>query len=88
MVSALLSKAWAFGTTMPVVLASSEGVEGSGSSAGLDSLTDAMVSGLSDISSQLMGAIGKILPFVLMVVGGIMVIKFGIHFFKKFGSAS
>ncbi len=82
----LLAKANALATRglLPVVLASSEETGG----VGLDSLTDSLVSGLSDISSQLMASIGKILPFVLMVVGSVMVIKFGINMFKKFGSGS
>ncbi len=86
----LLAKVNALATRglLPVVLASSEETGGGGIGVGLDSLTDSMVSGLSDISSQLMASIGKILPFVLMVVGGVMVIKFGINMFKKFGSGS
>lgn len=80
--------ALASGVFMPVVLASGEGVEETGSGAALTTITDSMVSGLSDLSSQLMASIGKILPFVLMVVGGVMVVKFGINLFKKFGSGT
>lgn len=51
---------------------------------GIAGLTESLVSGLSDIGDQILSAIGSILPVVLLVVGGVIVISFGIKLFKKF----
>lgn len=74
-----------FGRNLVPMLLSSDTLS---TTASLDSLTDSMVSGFSDLTSQMMGAIGKFLPFILMIVGGVVIIKFGISLFKKFGAAS
>lgn len=69
---------------LPMVLRSGEGAGG----ANLTSLTSSLVEGLNDIVDQLMTALGQIVPIVLIIVGGVVVVKFGINMFKKFGSAS
>lgn len=85
MVSALLANASNFvtGRALPVVLASGEGV--SGSSASISDLTNSMVSGLEGVTSEILKAIGSLLPTILMLVGAVVVINFGISFFKKMG---
>lgn len=48
-------------------------------------LEDAMTSSMSSTSNSMISVIGKILPFVLIVVGSVLVITLGIRLFKKFG---
>ena len=48
------------------------------------SASDALVSGLTPIGSDMSGMITKVLPSALGIVGAIMVITFGIKLFKKF----
>lgn len=48
-------------------------------------LEDAMTNSMSSTSNSMISVIGKILPFVLIVVGAILVITLGIRLFKKFG---
>lgn len=83
MLNAMLVKCGmiATGRVIPVVLASGEG-------SALTSLTTSMVDGMKDIASQIMTALGLIVPVILLVVGGVVVVKFGINLFKKFGSAT
>ena len=64
---------------LPMVLKSGEGT-----GTGISALTDSMVSGLQDISGELMTALGKIVPIVLVVVGGVSVVVFGVKLFRKF----
>lgn len=65
---------------LPMVLKSGEGTSG----ASMSSLTDSMVSGLTDIANQLLISLGSIVPAILIVVGGVSVVAFGIKIFKKF----
>lgn len=51
---------------------------------GIDTLTTSLVSGLTDIGNNMLTAMGSILPTVLLVVGGVSVITFGIKLFRKF----
>lgn len=48
------------------------------------SVSDALVSGLTQVGSDMSGMITKVLPIALGIVGAIMVITFGIKLFKKF----
>lgn len=45
--------------------------------------TDALVSGLTDVGTQMTGVITKVLPIGLGIVATVMVITFGIKIFKK-----
>lgn len=80
MVSAIVSKM----NALPMVLASGEGV----GSTSIATLTESMVSGLEKVATEILKGVGSLLPTILMVVGGVMVVKFGIGFFKKMGTAS
>lgn len=80
MVSAIVSKM----NALPMVLASGEGV----GSTSIATLTESMVSGLEEVATEILKGVGSLLPTILMVVGGVMVVKFGIGFFKKMGTAS
>lgn len=82
MVSVLLTNAKGFvtGGLLPVVLASGEGTTGT---TGISTLTDAMVSGMKDVSDQMLSAIGGLMPAILTIVAAITVVTFGIKFFKK-----
>lgn len=80
MVSAIVSKM----NALPMVLASGEGV----GSTSIATLTESMVSGLKEVATEILKGVGSLLPTILMVVGGVMVVKFGIGFFKKMGTAS
>ena len=51
---------------------------------GIDGLTTSLVSGLTDIGNNMLTAMGSILPTVLLVVGGVAVVTFGIKLFRKF----
>lgn len=51
---------------------------------GIDTLTTSLVSGLTDIGNNLLTAMGSILPTILLVVGGVAVVTFGIKLFRKF----
>lgn len=54
-----------------------------GASTVASSATDALVAGLTQVGSDMSGMIIKVLPIALGIVGTIMVIIFGIKFFKK-----
>ena len=56
--------------------------EGAGTAA--SSASDALVSGLTQVGSDMSGMITKVLPIALGIIGAIMVITFGIKLFKKF----
>lgn len=45
--------------------------------------TDALVSGLTQVGTDMSGMITKVLPIGLTIVGAVMVITFGIKIFKK-----
>lgn len=75
MVSAIIE---AGRNALPMVMLSGEGTS-------MTRLTTSLVSGLEDIANQMLDSLGKILPVVLMVVGGVMVVTFGIKLFRKFG---
>lgn len=47
------------------------------------SASDALVSGLTQVGSDMSEMITKVLPIGLTIVGAIMVITFGIKIFKK-----
>ena len=54
-----------------------------GASTVASTATDALVAGLTQVGSDMSGMIIKVLPIALGIVGTIMVIIFGIKFFKK-----
>ena len=49
----------------------------------MEALTTALISGLTSLASDMMGAIGSIVPIALPVMGGISVVCIGIGVFKK-----
>lgn len=51
---------------------------------GTASVTEALTTSLSTIASDMLGAVSSILPIAAPVVGGVLVITFGIKVFKKF----
>lgn len=55
--------------------------EGAGTVA--SSASDALVSGLTQVGTDMSGMITKVLPIGLGIVGAIMVITFGIKIFKR-----
>lgn len=46
-------------------------------------VTNALVTGLTSVASDIQGTITSVLPVALGVVGAVMVITFGVKFFKK-----
>lgn len=48
------------------------------------SATDALVSGLTQVGTDMSGMITQMLPIALGIIGAVMVITFGIKLFKKF----
>lgn len=55
------------------------------SSGNYTALENAMTSSMSATTNSMISVIGKILPYVLVVVGAVLVITLGIRLFKKFG---
>ena len=49
----------------------------------MDTITSALNTGLTTAANGIMSEIGAILPIVLPVVGGIIVVYFGIKFFRR-----
>ena len=49
----------------------------------MDTITAALNTGLTTAANGIMSEIGAILPIVLPVVGGIIVVYFGIKFFRR-----
>lgn len=49
----------------------------------MDTITGALNTGLTTAANGIMSEIGAILPIVLPVVGGIIVVYFGIKFFRR-----
>lgn len=49
----------------------------------MEALTTALVSGFTDIASDMLGAIGSIVPAALPVMGGVAVVGIGVGIFKK-----
>lgn len=56
-------------------------LEGAGTVA--SSASEALVSGLTQVGTDMSGMITKVLPIGLGIVGAVMVITFGIKIFKK-----
>lgn len=56
-------------------------LEGAGTVA--SSASDALVTGLTQVGTDMSGMITKVLPIGLGIVGAIMVITFGIKIFKR-----
>lgn len=54
-----------------------------GAGAVASTATDALVSGLTQVGTDMSGMITKVLPIGLTIVGAVMVITFGIKIFKK-----
>lgn len=54
-----------------------------GASTVASSASDALVSGLTQVGTDMSGMITKVLPIGLGIVGAVMVITFGIKIFKK-----
>lgn len=50
---------------------------------GMDALTDTMTSSFTEIANSVMSMIGKVLPIALPIIGGVMVIMFGIKIIKR-----
>lgn len=48
-------------------------------------LESQMVTSFSTTSSSMLSVIGNILPYVLVIVGAVLVITIGIRLFKRFG---
>lgn len=59
----------------------------SGEGTGMTELTTSLVSGLQDISNELLSVLGKLVPVILPVVCGVMAVTFAISLFRKFGKA-
>lgn len=51
--------------------------------ASIETLTTSLTTGLSSIATDMLKALGAILPVVLPVAGGIAVVMIGFKFFKK-----
>lgn len=49
----------------------------------MEALTTALTGGLTSLASDMMGAIGSIVPIALPIMGGIAVVGIGIGIFKK-----
>lgn len=52
----------------------------------IETVTNALKTGVSDIASDAMGAIAGIVPVALPVMGAIVVVGIGIRIFKKVSS--
>lgn len=50
---------------------------------GMDAVTTALVSGVSDIATSGMGAIGSVIPVALPIMGAIVVVGIGLRVFRK-----
>jgi len=46
-------------------------------------VTTALTDGISSIATSSLGAIGAVLPVALPILGAFVVVKIGIHIFKK-----
>lgn len=49
----------------------------------MSSLTSALTTGLSDAGSEIMTAMGSVIPAALIVLGGYMVIRMAIKTFRR-----
>ena len=49
----------------------------------MEALTTSLVSGLTTTATDMLGAVGSIVPVALPVMGGIAVVGIGIKLFKK-----
>lgn len=59
------------------------GVVASGTSNSVSTVVDAMTTGLSTAGSDILGAIGSIVPVALPVMIGVVVVGVGIKIFKR-----
>lgn len=50
---------------------------------GMEALTTDLVSGLTTIQTDLLGALGDIAPVALVVMGGVMLVRFGVKIFRS-----
>lgn len=51
----------------------------------MEGLVTSLTSGFSTIATDMLSAIGSIVPVALPVLGGVAVVGIGIKLFKKFG---
>lgn len=49
----------------------------------MDSVVTGLTTGISDIATQAMSAIGAVLPVALPILGAVVVVGIGIKLFKK-----
>lgn len=61
-------------------------LEGSTSTSTIETVTNALKSGITDIASDAMNAIAGVVPVALPVMGAIVVVGIGIRIFKKVSS--
>ena len=61
-------------------------LEGSTSASTIETVTNALKSGITDIASDAMNAIAGVVPVALPVMGAIVVVGIGIRIFKKVSS--
>lgn len=47
----------------------------------LTAITSGLTSGITDIGTSVLGAMGSVVPVAMPILGGIMVVKLGIKFF-------
>lgn len=55
------------------------------SPATVSTVIDALKSGMSDVSSQALAAIGGVIPSAIPIMAGMTVLSLGYKVFKKFG---
>ncbi len=49
----------------------------------LSGITTGLTSGISDIGSAVLSALGAVVPVAMPILGGVLVVTIGIRFFKK-----
>lgn len=51
----------------------------------MEALTTALTTGLGTVATDMLGALGSIIPIAIPVMGGVAVVNIGIRLFKKIG---
>ena len=54
-------------------------------SSGINAVTDALKTGMGEVSTQALTAVGAVIPYAIPIMGGMTVISLGYRVFKKFG---
>ena len=54
-----------------------------GDASSISTVTDALTTGITTIGSDVMSAVGSVIPVALPVMGAIVVVSIGIKVFKK-----